>query len=472
MAIQTNTPSAFSLSATSMNYLTSSQLISSYTKAKAEVDPNIVYRFGNEDLGIEEIFMNLGQTSKKGVESIRFEHYEKDYIRELVRISASTGGLATETLTLNAADDYPYGSPNFYTNPTSDDKYGSNVEAGDILQMGSIKVRVTSLAVPARTSSTVQFNVETIGVDSSNVQLTIPAGVTTLVNLGNSFAEDTGQPDGRETRLIKYSNDIQIIKNSYKVTGSAMGQKSWVKVQGGYRWYLEGIADTRKMHSGNIELNALVGEKVSATSSTFNNLGQMEGMIPSINTYGVVEGYTSGSLSLDDFANVADAFAKNRGSKENMLFSGIGFKREVSDLLRTSEGLKAGGVQYAGLGGEQRAVNLGFESFTYSDYTFHTKTLQAFNDPKTLAETIYANYAVIVPTGNTTAFDFGKTKVNVPAMQMVYQEVEGEENGYAEWVTGAAGGVYTNENDSMKINMRTRASIEMSGLGRFALMTA
>jgi len=466
--IQTNTPSAFSLSATSMNYLTSSQLISSYTKAKAEVDPNIVYRFGNEDLGIEEIFMNLGQTSKKGVESIRFEHYEKDYIRELVRIVASTGGAATETLTIASGNVYPYGSPNFYTNPASDNEYGANVQEGDILQMGSVKVRVTSVTSGASTT----FLVETIGTDSGGTQLNIPAGVTTLVNLGNSFAEDTGQPDGRETRLIKYSNDIQIIKNSYKVTGSAMGQKSWVKVQGGYRWYLEGIADTRKMHSGNIELNALVGEKVSATSPSFNNLGQMEGMIPSINTYGVVEGYTSGSLSLDDFANVADAFAKNRGSKENMLFSGIGFKREVSDLLRTSEGLKAGGVQYAGLGGEQRAVNLGFESFTYSDYTFHTKTLQAFNDPKTLAETIYANYAVIVPTGNTTAFDYGKTKVNVPAMQMVYQEVDGEENGYAEWVTGAAGGVYTNENDSMKINMRTRASIEMSGLGRFALMTA
>ena len=97
--IQSNTPSAFSLSATSMNYLTSSQLISSYTKAKAEVDPNIVYRFGNEDLGIEEIFMNLGQTSKKGVESIRFEHYEKDYIIELVRIDAgfSTGSATAFT---------------------------------------------------------------------------------------------------------------------------------------------------------------------------------------------------------------------------------------------------------------------------------------------------------------------------------------------------------------------------------------
>ena len=458
--IQTNTPSAFSLQATNMNYLTSSQLISSYTKAKAEVDPDVVYRFGDESLGIEEIFMNLGQTTKKGVQSIRFEHYEKDYIRELVNVVSTDG---TSDFTIAANNTYSYGSPSFYPvtgNEAGNSDYGANVQEGDILQAGSCKLRVTS---------TTEANPVTFTAVSVN-GVAIPTGETVLVNLGNSFGEGTDQPDGRETRLIKYSNDIQIIKNSYKVTGSAMGQISWVKVQGGYKWYLEGIADTRKMHSGNIELSALVGEKV-ASGTSVGELAQMEGMIPSINTYGVVESYTGG-LALDDFANVADAFAKNRGSQENMIFSNVGFKRQLSDLLRNSEGLKAGGVQYAGLGGEKRAVNLGFESFTYSDYTFHSKTLQALDDPKTLGASIYANYAVVVPTGNTTVFDYGKEKINVPSMRMVYQEVPSEDNGYAEWMTGAAGGIYTNETDAMKVNMRTRCSIEMSGLGRFALLTA
>ena len=149
-----------------------------------------------------------------------------------------------------------------------------------------------------------------------------------------------------------------------------------------------------------------------------------------------------------------------------MVLSGVGFKREISDLLRKSEGLKAGGVQYAGLGGEGRAVNLGFESFTYSDYTFHTKTLQAFNDPKTLGATssIYKNYAIVIPTGTTTAFNYGQEKVVVPSMSLVHQEVEGEDMGYYEWITGAAGGARNSENDSMKVNMRARKSIELYGL--------
>ena len=457
--IQTNTPSSFSLAATTENYLTSSQVITSYTKAMKEVDPNVVYRFGDESLGIDELFTNLGQT--KGVESITFEHYEKDHIRELLNVVATTGGAASETISVATPSNiYAYGSPNFYQgNPAADNKFGANVRVNDLLEIVSVSdPMVLATTFVARS------------VDGAN----IPVGETEIIIVGNAWAEMTDQPNGRETRLIKYSNDIQIIKDSYKVSGSAMGQKAWVNVQGQNKWYFEGIADTRKYFSSMCDLSYLVGEKITATNTAFDSTNQMEGLIPAINSYGVVEAYSLGGLTLTDFANVADAFAKNRGSQENMVLSGVGFKREISDLLRKSEGLKAGGVQYAGLGGEGRAVNLGFESFTYSDYTFHTKTLQAFNDPKTLGATssIYKNYAIVIPTGTTTAFNYGQEKVVVPSMSLVHQEVEGEDMGYYEWITGAAGGARNSENDSMKVNMRARKSIELYGLGRFALFTA
>ena len=464
--IQTNTPSSFSLAATTENYLTSSQVITSYTKAMKEVDPNVVYRFGDESLGIDELFTNLGQT--KGVESITFEHYEKDHIRELLNVVATTGGAAVETIAVATPSNiYAYGSPNFYQgNPAADNKFGANVRVNDLLEIGGVRCKVVSVSDPMVLATTFVAR----SVDGAN----IPAGESEIIIVGNAWAEMTDQPNGRETRLIKYSNDIQIIKDSYKVSGSAMGQKAWVNVQGQNKWYFEGIADTRKYFSSMCDLSYLVGEKITATNTAFDSTNQMEGLIPAINSYGVVEAYSLGGLTLTDFANVADAFAKNRGSQENMVLSGVGFKREISDLLRKSEGLKAGGVQYAGLGGEGRAVNLGFESFTYSDYTFHTKTLQAFNDPKTLGATssIYKNYAIVIPTGTTTAFNYGQEKVVVPSMSLVHQEVEGEDMGYYEWITGAAGGARNSENDSMKVNMRARKSIELYGLGRFALFTA
>ena len=136
--IQTNTPSSFSLAATTENYLTSSQVITSYTKAMKEVDPNVVYRFGDESLGIDELFTNLGQT--KGVESITFEHYEKDHIRELLNVVATTGGAASETISVATPSNiYAYGSPNFYQgNPAADNKFGANVRVNDLLEIGGV----------------------------------------------------------------------------------------------------------------------------------------------------------------------------------------------------------------------------------------------------------------------------------------------------------------------------------------------
>lgn len=465
--IQTNTPASFSLEATTQNYLTSSQLIASYTKAKKEVDPNVVYRFGDDDLGIEELMLNMGQT--KAVESVTFEHYEKDYIRELVNVEATADGAATEQLTVESSPNnvYSYGSPSFYENNST--KYGANIRVNDQVEIGGVRCKVTAVNYGSSTT----FDVETIS-STGGVQDTIPTGETEVIIVGNAWAEQTDQPQGRETRLIKYSNNIQIIKDSYKVSGTALGQMSWLEFQGENKWYLEGIRDTRKYFSNMCDLTMLVGEKITASSNSFEDTAQMEGVIPSIENYGIDVSYTVGSLSLTDFADLADAYAKNRGAKENMIFSGVKFKREVSDILRTSEGLKAGGVQYAGLGGEDRAVNLGFESFTYSDYTFHTKTLQAFNDPKSLgaSSSVYKNYAIVVPTGNTTAFDFGQTAVNTPSMALVYQDVIGEDMGYAEFPIGGTGGVFNTENDSMKINMRKRVSIELFGLNRFAIFTA
>jgi len=460
--IQTNTPASFSLAATTQNYLTSSQLISSYTKAKKEVDPNVVYRFGDDDLGIEELMMNLGQV--KGVESLTFEHYEKDYIRELVNVVATTDEAAVETLTVQPTPNnvYDYGSPSFYKNSSTE--YGANIRENDQVEIGGVRCKVTSVTYNASTEFTVR------SIDGS----IIPSGETEVIIVGNAWAEATDQPQGRETRLIKYSNNIQIIKDAYKVSGTAMGQMSWLEFQGSNKWYLEGIRDTRKYFANMCDLTMLVGEKITATNGDFDNTSQMEGIIPSIENYGIDVSYSVGSLSLTDFADLADAYAKNRGASENMILSGVKFKREVSDLLRASEGLKSGGVMYAGLGGEDRAVNLGFESFTYSGYTFHTKTLQAFNDPKSLgaASSVYKDYAIVMPTGNTTAFDFGQTAVNTPSVALVHQEVPGEDMGYAEFPIGGTGGVFNTENDSMKINMRKRQSIELFGLNRFAIFTA
>lgn len=464
--IQGNTPSGYRVSATDQNYLTSGQVITSYAQAKIDINPDVFKRFGNQDLGIQSIMSELGQT--KGVDSVKFGHFEEDWIRDVIKVKTGySSGSATATLTVADAYDVsiPNGSQSFWPVAGSASTT-TNIRKYDIIEAGGVEMWVTNVTYDANTT----FNVE-----CTQAGATVPAGLENeeIIITGNMWAEGTDQPDGREVDLVEYNNFIQIIKDSYKVTGSALGQKSWVKMDGRDYWFMTGIFNTRKNFQDMGDMQLLGGNKITSTSANFAKAGKAEGLIQAIVNGGIDNSYTAGAVSLTNFADLADALANYRGAAENMIFSGVKFKRTLSDLLRGETGLKDGGVMYAGIS-EDRAVNLGFESLTYSGYTFHTKTIQAFNDIKGYGNPYsrYLNYAVGIPVGTATAFDYGKEMIEAPALSLIYQNVEGEDMGYYEWLTGGAGGARTNENDSMKVNMRKRVSLEPWGLNRFFVFSA
>lgn len=464
--ISGNTPSGYRVAATDQNYLTSGQVITNYAQAKIDINPEVFKRYGTQDLGIQSIMAELGQT--KGVDSVKFGHFEEDWLRDVIKVKAGyTSGSATATFTVNDSYDVsiPNGSQSFWPVAGSA-SVTTNIRQYDIIEAGGVEMWVTSVTYGANT---------TFAVECTQTGATVPAGLEDeeIIITGNMWAEGTDQPDGRETSLVEYKNFIQIIKDSYKVTGSALGQKSWVSMDGRDYWFMTGIFNTRKNFQDMGDMQLLGGSKITSTSSTFAKSGKAEGLIQSIVNGGIDNSYTAGAVTLTNFKDLSGALAQYRGAKENMIFSGIDFKTTLSDLLRGETGLKDGGVMYAGIS-EQRAVNLGFESLTYAGYTYHTKTIQAFNDIKGYGNPYsrYLNYAVGIPVGTATAFDYGKEMIDAPALSLIYQNVEGEDMGYYEWLTGGAGGAKTNENDSMKINMRKRVSLEPWGLNRFFVFSA
>lgn len=464
--ISTNTPSGYRVAATDENYLTSGQVITSYAQAKIDINPDVFMRYGTQDLGLQSIMSELGQT--KAVTSPKFGHFEEDWLRDVIKVKSNyTHGSATATFTVADAYDVaiPNGSQSFWPVAGSASTT-TNIRKYDIIEAGGVEMWVTLVSYDADTT----FNVECTQTGD-----TVPDNLENeeIIITGNMWAEGTDQPDGRETSLVEYENYVQIIKDSYKATGTALGQRSWVNMDGRDYWFMTGIFNTRKNFQDMGDMQLLGGNKITSTTATFAKTGKAEGLIQSIINGGIDNSYNPAALSLTNFADLADALAQYRGASENMLVSGVKFKRSLSDLLRGETGLKDGGVMYAGIS-EERAANLGFESFTYSGFTFHSKTLQAFNDIKGYGNTYsrYLNYAVGIPVGNGTAFDYGKERIDAPALSLIYQETEGEEMGYYEWITGGAGGARTNENDSMKINMRKRVSLEPWGLNRFFVFSA
>ena len=454
-----------------LNWLTSSDVISAYAKANLDVDSNLFGRYGKEDLGISDLMQELGNT--KAVSSNVFQHYEQDFTRDIIVVKTGYTPSASVTFTVDdASPDYQLEWPNpttqtFYTSASSTSSTMPRV--GDIMIIpeagGDIEVEVTAKPSNVTFTATCTQTGVTIASGAEDLELFIT---------GRAAAERGTTPDSRDARLIQYENKIQTIDEGYSVTGSSLGQVSFFNNMGDSNsdyWYVQGILNTRRNFEAMCDLQLLTGKKITSTNSAFAATNKTEGLIPFIENNGNVGSYTAGSFALTDIADMSLSLRKYYGASENLLVVSDKLEGEIDNLLRTSEGLKAGGVVYAGVGGQDRAVDLGFDSFKYFGLTYHKKSLQAFSDPTTLgsADSSFRDTGMVLPMDTTTAMDYGKQQITTPSLVLNYLETAGESMGYKEWYTGGAGIASTNTTDELKISMRKRMGFEAYGGNRFGI---
>ena len=464
MAINTVTPTSPSLSELNANYLSSSELLNIYENLAEDVDKTRYLRYGRNQLGIQELFSQLGMT-RSAAKSSLYGHFEQDYRDEIIRVTSSySSGGTTATFTVNSSYNfsYPPSGQTIYTSSTT--AYAATPRVGDVLELGSSGVQVRVTAVTEGSTST--FAVETRQSGD-----TIPAGLASeeIFTVGREEAEGGSTPENRETRDIKYENKLQIISEGYKATGTAMMNQAYVNsTDGKPYYYVQGILDTRFRFEDTCDSVLFTGKKITSTSSTYSNINSTEGLIPFIRNYGNEETYTVGSWSLQDLENMSLSIGTNLGSEENMLITSQSLQIEIDDILRTSEGLKAGGVSY------DKMADFGFKAVTYGGVTYYFKTLRAFSNVKNFgsANSLYKSMGLVIPMTDVTAFDLGQERIKTPACVIKYGEVEGEMQGYKEWVTGGAGRANTDRTDTMIVNMRKRVGFEAYAPNRFGIFVS
>lgn len=457
--------------ATNYNWLSSMQ--ASQAMLKPEVDPRLTMRYGDQNM---TGFMEM-QGSMNPVSALEYTHYEDDWLHSIVTVGAQGGGAANAGVTLTVNAGYQYTYPGSAQSPY--------IVAG----------AVTSH--PVRAQDTVQFPDGTKGIVTAvtSTQFTvypqvlgesIPATLITdeIIITGNAHAEGSSQPSGRNSRTNKYTNNLQIFKDSAETTGSAMGQQMWVEVDGlngqkGYLWYYKNQFDTYKRFKNEREITMLIGEKT--TNTTFGAVsGQestisTEGLIPFIENYGNIANYNLiTGITLADFETMIETqLDANRGATENTLWVGISLRAGIEAFIR--DAMKNGGIQYGAFSGDQKkAISFGFDSFQHLGYTFHMKTYDLFNYPQLLgaAGQPYKNMGLVVPADNrVVSLGPEKTKVSVPSLRMNYLSQKGAGGNYSrdfeEWLTGGANGVYTNTTDSIFYNVRSHCGFEAFAPNRF-----
>lgn len=224
--------------------------------------------------GTAPIFALSSRAKKRSVDDPEFSWWAEGNV--LIRLQTNGAKASTDTLIdVDTADP---------TSTTLSANLGTatNLKAGDIL-----------LVEPATDSAT--FNQELIEVDDvlSDTQFTARRGVggTTagaiadnifLTVIGSAYAEGTGVPRAVSRNPIKFSNFIQIFKDTYELTGTA--DKTKTRTNNNYS-----EDKKRKMfkHASDIELAFLFGRSAETTGDNGKPKRFMAGLrsfIPAANT--------------------------------------------------------------------------------------------------------------------------------------------------------------------------------------------
>lgn len=260
--------------------------------------------------GTAPIFALSSKAGSRTVTDPEFSWWAEGNV--LIRLQVNGALVAADTLvTVDSADP---------TATTLGANLGTatNVKPGDIL-----------LVEPAADSAT--FNHELLEVDTvvSDTQFSVKrgAGGTTaasiandlwLTVIGSAYAEGTGVPRAVTRNPIKYSNYIQIFKDSYELTGTA--DKTKTRTNNGYS-----EDKKRKLfkHSEDAELAIMFGRKAEVTGDNGKPkrfMGGLREFIPTSNVTVFAAPVTPASL-LDALAPAFN-FTTSGSGNERILFAG------------------------------------------------------------------------------------------------------------------------------------------------------
>lgn len=255
--------------------------------------------------GTSPIFALTSKAGKKTVNDPEFSWWSEGQM--IIRLQVNGALAAGDTLvTVDSADP---------TSSTPGANYGTatHLKAGDIL-----------LVEPTSDSAT--FNHELIEVDSvlSDTQFTVRRGVggTTaatiandvwLLQLSSAYAEGTGAPPSTARNPIKYTNYIQIFKDTYELSGTA--DKTATRTNNNYS------TDKKRKsfkHAADIEKAFLWGRAAETTGSNGKPkrfMGGIRSFLPSSN----VTVFSSAVTPASFLDALAPMFTTNTGAGDTRI---------------------------------------------------------------------------------------------------------------------------------------------------------
>jgi hypothetical protein len=465
------------------NFIASDAIAQGIGLHKPDVDPELVRRYGRDDLsGL--LSMVPGYT--KGIKNrIEYYHGEKDFIHGLVQVEEYVAAAAfTTTLTFNtnSVGSVPYANPPYLEGAPPQSIPTAVPQKYDVLQLpGRFELVVISVDKTLGTMEVGAVTDETIPAIAATDQIIIK---------GSTQPEASRAGESRNSRLLSYKNNMFIHRRDHKVTGTEMGEQTWMTFRGkggkkGNVWYLEALYDEYQRFKNEVEMMLFDGKQIGNATLTgipgFETITKTEGLITTIETAGNNVIYIAGGLLLSDVGDMNRSLNKFKGDKKNLLMSGYDFRDDLNKLWREGDGLgdaatDPGRITFANSQGiEDMAVNLDFHQMKLNGFRYFIKQTNAFSDPTTLGavDQGYEAFGIVIPMGNTVTYNDlsdQSSSEQVKSIRMNYKiEKAGISRAYKEWVTGGAGGFKTSDEDAMQCHQLAQVGLEVFAANRYGL---
>lgn len=294
------------------------------------------------------------------------------------------------------------------------------------------------------------------------VPLVAVAAGTTFMVFSNGHGEGTGQPGSRRQTVDAYNSYSQIFKNSYQVTGSAETTEAWFEYEGKQVYALVGEEDEAQRHLAEIDMGMLFGKG----GLTVDGVQLTKGLLQHARERGV--NATGGITAITDYNALCRVYTKLRAPHEHALFNGIDAEIAQNQLFQTAKYYE--GIQFSEIGGEQKAVSLGFKSYTVNGFSFHGSRMNVFNHANLAAQDGFAY------TKTTLGMPLAKVKDPKTGEDSMMVEIRNKDFGginrwHKAWQTGANAPIPTNDVDERRAHWLTEALLQVKGADLLYLNT-
>lgn len=372
----------------------------------------------------------------RGVDAPTTGHYETDWDRGLVKLSAinTAPGGAGQNMVATLHTDSMY---NAGATVGGAAQQSSEVQAGDIIMSPTSRKMAR---VASKDTTFTPHRITLRPLDSAvNIDLAFVANGAYAV-VGSAFGEGSGLPFGRIRRVTKYTNNFQLIKVSSGSTGSEMSNSLFVNftidpldgksvfgVMNDVMW------SEYERQSALVLLNGQPINNITDTVAEVNTDSTVkgtQGMIEWISGNGHTHIIVPATYALADFDNIGRTlFHERAGFTQVLTLDGYDIFTVTENLLLNQSGtdltdkfVERAALQFKGEYVYPEDIQMfkekdfdfyvGFKALRKSGIDYMFKQLMEFSDINGLAATtynsVYTNSRLVLPMGEVKDMKSGR----------------------------------------------------------------